>query len=387
MRTARNILHLAVKELHSLLRDPILMLLIAFALTINIYTAATAMPETLHKAPIAIVDEDQSTLSGRIRDAFYPPYFLPPKLITPAEMDARMDAGLDTFALHIPSGFERDCLAGRKPEIQLNVDATRMSQAFIGASYIQIIVAEEVNEFMRRHREIEQPRLDLVFRAQFNPELNKIWFGSIMEVITAITMLSIVLTGAALIREREHGTVEHMLVMPVTPFEIMASKVLAMALVVLSGSALSLGLVVHGLLAVPIQGSLVLFFTGVCLHLFATTSLGVFLGTIARSMPQFSLLLFMVLLPMQILSGAGGLIRAQTLSAGGIKQREGMTSIIDIVMQAAPTTHFVEFAQAILFRGAGLDVVWRQLASLGVIGAVLFVISLARFRRTLGAMT
>lgn len=386
MRAARNILYLGFKELHSLLRDPILMVLIGFALTVNIYTAATAMPETLHKAPIAIVDEDQSALSGRIRDAFYPPFFLPPVAITPAEMDARMDAGLDTFALHIPTGFERDALAGRSPRIQLNVDATRMSQAFIGSSYIQTIVSEEVNEFMRHHRAGTQPRVELVFRTQFNPELNKIWFGSIMEVITAITMLSIVLTGAALIREREHGTVEHVLVMPVTPFEIMASKVWAMGFVVLTGSALSLGLVVHGLLDVPIQGSLALFFAGVCLHLFATTSLGIFLGTVARSMPQFGLLLFMVLLPMQILSGAGGLIRAQTLSAGGIKQREGMTSLIDIVMQAAPTTHFVEFAQAILFRGAGLDVVWQQLASLAAIGVVLFLISLARFRKTLGTM-
>lgn len=386
MRVARNILYLGFKELHSLLRDPILMVLIGFALTVNIYTAATAMPETLHKAPIAIIDEDQSALSGRLRDAFYPPFFLPPVAITPAEMDARMDAGLDTFALHIPSGFERDTLAGRSPRLQLNVDATRMSQAFIGSSYIRMIVSEEVNEFMRHHRDGAQPRVDLVFRAEFNPELNKIWFGSIMEVITAITMLAIVLTGAALIREREHGTVEHMLVMPVTPFEIMASKVWAMGFVVLAGSALSLGLVVHGLLDVPIHGSLALFFAGVCLHLFATTSMGIFLGTIARTMPQFGLLLFMVLLPMQILSGAGGLIRAQTLSAGGIKQREGMTSLIDIIMQGAPTTHFVEFAQAILFRGAGLDVVWEQLASLAAIGAVLFLISLARFRKTLGTM-
>jgi ABC-2 type transport system permease protein len=297
-----------------------------------------------------------------------------------------MDAGLDTFALHIPSGFERDVLAQRSPGIQLNVDATRMSQAFIGSSYIQTIVSEEVNEFMRGHRASVQPPVELVFRAQFNPELNKIWFGSIMEVITAITMLAIVLTGAALIREREHGTVEHMLVMPVTPFEIMASKVWAMALVVLAGSALSLNLVVRGLLAVPIEGSLALFFVGVCLHLFATTSMGIFLATVARSMPQFGLLLFMVLLPMQILSGAGGLIRAQTLSAGGLKQREGMTSFIDVIMQAAPTTHFVEFSQAILFRGAGLDVVWPQMMSLALIGAILFALSLARFRKTLATM-
>jgi ABC-2 type transport system permease protein len=386
MHTLLNIFYLGIKELRSLGRDTMMLIIIAFAFSGQIYVVATGIPESLHKAPIAIVDEDRSALSSRIRDAFYPPYFLPPILITSAEMDARMDAGLDTFALHIPSGFERDVLAGRSPDLQLNVDATRMSQAFIGSSYIQTIVSEEVNEFMRGHRASAQPLVELVFRAQFNPELNKIWFGSIMEVITAITMLSIVLTGAALIREREHGTVEHVLVMPVTSFELMASKVWAMAFVVLVASALSLNLVVRGLLAVPIEGSLALFFAGVCLHLFATGSMGIFLATVARSMPQFGLLLFMVLLPMQILSGAGGLIRAQTLSAGGIKQREGMTSIIDVVMQAAPTTHFVEYAQAILFRGAGLEVVWPQLASLAGIGIVFFALALARFRKTLATM-
>ncbi len=386
MRAARNILYLGVKELRSLARDPILLLLIAFALTINIYSAATATPETLNKAPIAIVDEDQSALSARIRDAFYPPYFLPPVLITPAEMDARMDAGLDTFALLIPPDFQRDVLAGHDPEVQLNVDATRMSQAFTGSGHIRAIVLGEVNDFAQHHRAEAVPQVDLAVRNAFNPELNKIWFGAVMEIVSAITMLAVVLTGAALIREREHGTVEHLLVMPVTPFEIMASKVWAMALVVLLASALSLNLLVRGVLAVPIHGSLALFFAGAALHLFAATALGIFLGTVARSMPQFGLLLFMVLLPMQILSGAGGIIRAQAISSGGLKHHEGMSSIIDIIMQAAPTTHFVEFSQAILFRGAGFDDVWPNLLSLALIGITLFALSLARFRKTLATM-
>ena len=143
MRVA-NILHLGIKELRSLARDPIMLVLIVYSFTVAIYAAATAMPETLNNAPIAIVDEDQSPLSQRIVDAFYPPYFLPPAMITPAEMDARMDAGLDTFALDIPPDFQRDVLAGRTPTIQLNVDATRMSQAFTGSGYIQSIVDGEV---------------------------------------------------------------------------------------------------------------------------------------------------------------------------------------------------------------------------------------------------
>ena len=368
-----NIRQLGIKELRSLARDPIMQVLIVFAFTISVYSGATAMPETLNKAPIAIVDEDRSPLSARIVDTFYPPHFIPPVMITPAEMDARMDGGLDTFALNIPPEFQRDLLAGRQPTIQLNVDATRMTQAFSGSGYIQTMITSEVAEFVQRYRGTAVQPVDLELRARFNPSLTQTWFGAVMEVINNVTMLSIVLTGAALIREREHGTIEHLLVMPVTPFEIMVSKVWSMGLVVLVACAFSLMLVVQGLLSVPIEGSLVLFLVGTALHLFATTSMGIFLGTIARSMPQFGLLLMLLLLPLQMLSG-------------GVTPRESMPDFIQVIMQVAPTTHFVSMAQAILYRGAGLEVVWPQFIILVLIGAGFFGITLVRFRKTIGMM-
>lgn len=369
MRPA-HILHLGIKELRGLWRDPALLILIVYAFTLSVYTAAHAIPETLNRAPIAIVDEDRSPLSQRIVGAFQPPYFAPPRLIGQAEMDRRMDAGLDTFALDIPPGFQRDVLAGRTPVIQLNVDATRMTQAFAGTGYVQAIVDAEIRAFVARHRTVQTPPVALNLRARFNPELNKGWFGSVSEVIDTITMLSIILTGAALIREREHGTIEHLLVMPVTPFEIMASKVWSMGLVVLIASAVSITLVVQGLLAVPIQGSLLLFLAATALQLFATTAMGIFLATVAGSMPQFGLLLMLVLLPLQILSGT-------------VTPRESMPEAIQAIMSIAPNTHFVALAQAVLFRGAGLDVVWPQILALVAIGSVLFWASLVRFRKSL----
>lgn len=371
----RNIGNLGIKELRSLVRDPMMLVLIVYAFTFGVYSAATVMPETLQKAPIAIVDEDHSPLSEQIIDGFMPPYFLPPVLITRAEMDERMDAGVDTFALDIPPGFERDVLARRNPTVQLNVDATRMTQAFSGSGYIQSIVMAEVNNFALGHQmsAMSSP-VNLELRARFNPELNRVWFGSIMEIINEVTLLSIVLAGAALIREREHGTVEHLLVMPVTPFEIMMSKVWAMSLVVLVASAASLLIVVQGILSVPIQGSIILFLAGSCLLLFATTALGIFLGTLARSMPQFGLLLMLILLPLMVLSGS-------------VTPRESMPAGIQDVMLAAPNTHFVMLAQAILYRGAGIDVVWPQFVSLATIGIVLFSLSLLRFRKSLATMS
>ena len=372
-RHLANIYRLGVKELWSLWRDPMMILLIVYVFTAAVYTAATAMPETLHKAPIAIVDEDDSPLSQRIVSAFYPPQFIMPQMISMSEMDEGMDDGRFTFALYIPQGFQRDVLAGRAPDLQLNVDATRMSQAFSGSGAVQQIVIGEVNEFVQRQRGGSAPPVDLALRARFNPALDKSWFGGLMQIINYITMLSIVLTGAALIREREHGTIEHLLVMPVTPTEIMLSKVWSMGLVVLVASALSVNVVVRGLIGVPIEGSLPLFFAGAALCLFATTSMGIFLATLARNMPQFGMLMMLTLLPLQLLSG-------------GSTPRESMPELVQNLMLVAPTTHFVEVGQAILYRGAGIDVVWKPFLWLAIIGAVLFALSLARFRKTISRM-
>lgn len=354
LRHAANIFRLGVKELWSLARDPMMLVLIGVSFTLMIYTAATAVPESLHNAAIAVVDEDVSPLSSRIASAFYPPHFTRPQMIDSAEADAGMDAGRYTFAVNIPPNFQRDVLAGRPAQIQLNVDATRMSQAFTGSNYIQQIITDEINEFVQRYRKPAELPVDLAVRMRFNPNLTQAWFGSLMEIINNVTMLSIILTGAALIREREHGTIEHLLVMPVTPTEIMLAKVWSMGLVVLVSAALSLTFVVRGLLQVPVEGSVALFLVGVALHLFATTAMGIFMATLARSMPQFGMLLVLVLLPLQMLSG-------------GTTPRESMPDFVQNIMLAAPTTHFVELGQAILFRGAGLSVVWQPFLALSLI--------------------
>ncbi|MBR7794203.1 ABC-2 transporter permease [Undibacterium sp. FT147W] len=372
-RHLANIYRLGVKELWSLWRDPMMLALIIYTFTAAIYVAGTAMPETLNRAPIAIVDEDDSALSVRIISAFYPPQFTKPVRINQSQVDPGLDAGLYTFVLIIPPDFQRDVIAGKTPQLQLNVDATRMSQAFSGNGAIQQIVMGEVNEFVQRYRETPIQPVELALRSRFNPALNPSWFGSLMELVNNITMLSIILTGAALIREREHGTVEHLLVMPVTPTEIMLAKVWSMALVVLVAVLVSLTVIIQGALRVPIDGSVALFLIGVTLHLFATTSMGIFMATLARSMPQFGLLMMLTMMPLEMLSG-------------GMTPRESMPVFVQWLMSLAPTTHFTELSQAILYRGAGLEVVWRAFFALLVIGSVLFMLSLARFRKTLGQM-
>lgn len=369
----QNIYQLGCKELWSLWRDPVMLILIIYTFTVAIYTAATAMTDSLNMAPIAIVDEDHSTLSERITSAMYPPYFIPQSTEL-NYMDAGMDAGEFTFALNIPVNFQEDVLAGNEAVIQVNVDATRMSQAMTGAGYIQQIVQAEVSEYLLHSREVNSMPVELEMRARFNPTLDQKWFGSIMEIINNVAMLSIILTGAALIREREHGTVEHLMVMPVTVFEIMMSKVWSMSLVVLLAAFVGLKLVVQLVLKVPIEGSLLLFFFGALLTLFATTSMGIYLATMSKSMPQFGLLMMLILIPMEMLSG-------------GMTPRESMPEYLQYFMLIAPTTHFVELAQAILYRNAGLNIVWPSFLWLVGIAVLFFYVAWKRFKDTIHTMT
>ncbi|WP_428825500.1 ABC transporter permease [Azonexus sp. IMCC34842] len=363
-----NIFRLGLKELKSLRADKTLMVLICWAFSGAIYTAATGVSQELHNAPIAIVDEDQSPLSSRIVDAFYPPFFRQPQMISLAELDAGMDAGRYNFTLVIPAHFQRDVQAGKVPDVQLNIDATIMSQAFIGATYIKSIALGEVNEYLTGRRDSAATPIKLTSRVRFNPNLNGFWFGGVMEVINNVTMLTIILVGAAFIREREHGTIEHLLVMPLTPLEIMMAKIWANGMIVLCGVTFALLVMVRQVLAVPIAGSIPLFLAAAACYLFAAASIGIFLGTLARSMPQFGLLLILSILPLLMLSG-------------GVSPRESMPEMVQNIMLAAPTTYFVRLAQGILYRGAGIDGIWQDLLAMTGIGACFFFVALLRFRK------
>jgi ABC-2 type transport system permease protein len=363
-----NVFRLGLKELKSLWADKTLLVLICWAFSGAIYTAATGVSQELHNAPIAIVDEDQSPLSRRIVGAFYPPYFRTPQLIALNEVDAGMDSGRYNFTLVIPAHFQRDVRAGHVPDVQLNIDATIMTQAFIGATYINTIALGEVQEYLTGTRDSGTVPIKLTTRVRFNPNLVGYWFGGVMEVINNVTMLTIILVGAAFIREREHGTIEHLLVMPLTPAEIMIAKIWANGLAVLLGVMFALIVMVERVLGVPIAGSLPLFLAATICYLFAAASIGIFLGTVARSMPQLGLLIILCILPLLMLSG-------------GISPRESMPAIVQNIMLAAPTTYFVRLAQGILYRGAGFEVIWRDLLLMTAVGAIFFTLALIRFRK------
>lgn len=374
MRHFRHIIQLGIKELLSLFRDPVLLFLIAYSFTFSVYTPSKSAVMDVINASVAVVDEDHSTLSRQIRDALLPPLFLPPAEIPFSEINRAMNEGKYTFIIDIPPKFQHDLTKGLTPTVEIITDATAMSQAGRGPGYLQKIILNEVNQFLayrgkRENRELVR----LVTRARFNPNMQQGWFVAINQIINNISVLAIFLTGAAVLREREHGTIEHLLVMPLSPYELMFAKIWANGLVVVVAAMASLYLVVRGAIGVPIAGSTLLFVGGLVVYLFSVTALGIMLATLVRSMPQFGLLAFPVFIAMSLLSG-------------GQTPLESMPILLQRIMQFVPSTHFVSFSQAVLFRNATPVMVWPDLIKMFLIGSAYTLFTLSRFRKMLAAI-
>lgn len=374
MRNAWHIVFLGIKELISLARDPVLLFLIAYAFTFAVYTPSKSAVMDLVNASIATVNQDDSNAARAVKDAMLPPLFLPAGEISFNDINRDMDAGRYTFVVNLPQRFQEDLAKDAKPVVEIVTDATAMSQAGRGPGYIQRIITSTVEPFWSHQANRNNAAVaKLETRARFNPNMEQGWFVAINAIINNISVLAIFLSGAAVLREREHGNLEHLLVMPLHPYELMFAKIWANGLVVVLAAMASLFLVVKGALGVPVTGSVPLFLLGLSTYLFSVTALGIMLATLVRSMPQFGLLAFPVFIIMNLLSG-------------GQTPLESMPVVIQKLMQFVPSTHFVAFSQAILFRDATLAMVWPALAKMFVIGCAYTIFTVSRFRKMLAAV-
>ncbi len=367
-----NIFRLVIKELRSIRADPTMLILVVYAFSISVNTVATGAVTEATNLSVGIVDEDGSDLSRDIAEGLVLPTFQPAVQIRASDIDSKMDNGELLFVVEIPPNFEADILAQHKTSVQINIDATAVAQAGNGASYLKSSISNTVQNFISSHGgSSESAPFNTVIRAAFNPNLKTAWFSAMTQVINQITLLTVILTGAALIREREQGTVEHLLVMPVIPAEIMLSKMLANGLVILVAAMLSLRFVVHLWIGAPITGSILLFLCGAALYAVVVAALGILLGTLSTTMGQFGLLAMPILMVTQLLSGSS-------------TPMESMPIWLQYVMQLiSPTPHFVAFAQAVLFRGADLSITWHLLLAMTIIGSVYFAVAIVRFRRVI----
>ena len=347
MRKVANIYWLGVKELRSFLHDYVLLGLVVYSFSLAVVIQARSNSQELHNGSLAIVDEDHSELSRRIAHAFLPPLFQPPQMIAERDIVPLMNKGRYTFVIDIPRILSGTSSADAAPDCRSTSTRPQWCRRASGLATRSrsLRPRSRTSSPIRKAFRCRTVNLDVLI--SFNPNITTAWFTSVMGIINNVTMLAIILSGAAIVREREHGTMDHLLVMPLTPFEIAMSKVWANGLVIAVAVGLSLYVVVRLILGVPIAGSIPLFMAGVVIYLFFATAIGIFLGTVAHSMPQLGLLFMLVYLPMNMLSGSNTPL-------------ESMPPWLATAMQASPSTHFVSFAQSILYRGAGLDVVWPE---------------------------
>jgi ABC-2 type transport system permease protein len=375
MKALWHIFQLGLKEMVSLSQDPVLLFLIFYSFTFSVYTPAKSAVMDVVNASVAIVDEDGSPAARTIRESMLPPQFLPATTIPFGDINHDMDRGKYTFVVDVPPNFQQDLEKNANPEIQIVTDATAMSQAGRGPSYIQKIVTPVLTPYWSgANNPNNQALVQLDTRGRFNANYQQGWYVAVNQVINNISVLAIFLTGAAVLREREHGNIEHLLVMPLRPFELMFAKIWANGLVVVVAALASIFVVVQGLVGVPLElSSIPLFAAGLGIYLFSVTALGIMLATLVRSMPQFGLLAFPVFIIMNLLSG-------------GNTPLDSMPVVLQNIMQFVPSTHFVAFSQAVLFRNADITMVWKDMAMMFVIGMAYTAYTLSRFRKMLAAV-
>lgn len=363
-RTALHVFWMGVKELRSFVRDPALVLFSLYAFTLYVATAGGGLSLEVKNATVGVVDEDRSATSRGILRALRPPQFRPPVLIDQRDIEPTLDGGDLTFVLHVPRDFEQNLEGGVPASLQLDVDATAVSQAALGALYIEEIVA----------REIGAPGSEASpsVRTRFNPNHESSWHVSLVELMFVVTLLSMVLPAASLLREREHGTVEHLLAMPLRPLELMLAKVWPNSIIVTVGAVLSLYAIVYGLFGAPARGSVLAFIGGTLLFQFTTAGLGILLATVARTVAQVALLSILVATPMLLLSGAWTPIESLP---DGIR---GLTVL-------SPLRYYAEFLFGVVLRGAPSALLWKQLLALVLLGAAFFLAGSLRFRARFAA--
>jgi ABC-2 type transport system permease protein len=364
------------KEFSQLLRDVPMLLILLWAFTGAVYTSGHGMSSELHHYPIAVLDQAGGPASREIVSRFRAPYF---KVVAQARDDDEvvrlLDRGEASLAVVIPPDFERRAEEGGA-RFQVVADGSQSMTATIASAHIASIAnGYSVERLERRlaggpaRRGI--PQVEVRSRAEYNPNLLETWFSSVLEVMNQVTMVAMLLAAAAMVREREHGTVEHLLVSPLRPVELFAAKLMPVVTLVPLAAVAAVLVVVQGAFGTPIRGSIGLFYAVTVVHVFAMASLGLGIAVLARNLGQAMMMLLLILYPMMLLSGA-------------FTPPESQGDVMRAVSLLSPVRHYVDFGYQVLFKGNGPLDVWPDVAGIFALGLTLFTLSVRRFARLVG---
>lgn len=367
-----------VKELVQCVRDSVLLAFVAYSFLAAVYISGTGVTQDLNNATLLVHDGSGSPESRQLLYLFRAPYFSRLGTFSSDRVGlARVDEGGAMLLLDIPADFSETLHRGVRPaHVQLMIDTSNVTMGYLASAYGNSIVATFSEDWSERTAERygldvrALPSVADASRVWFNPNLNGHWFNAIGQWLTMMTVIAVLLPAMALVRERERGTVEQLLVAPLTPVQIMLSKALAMTLVNVAGTALSVYLVLRPLIGVPFQGSAWLFFGTTALYVFSVAGIGLLVGAFARSSAEVGMLVILIVVPMTALSG--------TWTAP-----EAMPAWSRYALQVSTLHHFIECAFGILLRGAGVRTLWGSILAMAVLGAAAFGTAWLRLARSL----
>ncbi len=363
------------KEVLQFLRDPVLIIILLYAFVLGVHDAGTSVSMQIEHTPIAFIDNDCSRASRELIYSFHEPWFTSHGVISGArEGQQLLDSGRVMAVLDIPPQFEQTLLRGDPAPVQLQLDGCNSSVAQIVDGYVGQVVAPLSQKYGLMSLGItitpssQPPGLIDNRRIWFNPNLQDPWFQSITQLIEVTTMLALLLPAAAMVREKERGTIEQLTVSPLTPLQIILPKIISMTIAVIIGSCLSLFIVIGPMFHVPMKGSLPLFFALTAVYVFAMTGIGVFMASISRNLAQVGLLSILILTPMIYLSGK-------------FTPPEAMPSALLAVMYIQPTYYYLNIVFGILLKGAGFKLLWGSILTMFAIGGIIFAAAMLSFRR------
>jgi ABC-2 type transport system permease protein len=369
----RRLASMVRKEFAQLLRDVPILLVLVWAFGGAIYLQGHATSTEIHNYPVVILDLSRGTASRELIARLHAPYF---KIVGYVGSDRELVEALDlakaSLGIVVPAEFERDVVAGRG-RFQVISDGTLATSATIAVAHLATITAEYNQALLERYAGGRAeagggtPTVDARIRVAYNPNQTSAWFSSILELLNMTTMVSMLLTAAAVVREKERGTLDQLLVTPLRPAEFIAAKIVPTLVLVLVLSFLSLVGIIRGTFGAPVRGSLVLFYAVTALYVFAVANLGIAMAVIVRNIAQAMMLLILILFPMLFLSGARF-------------PPETMEPWLRYLSLISPMRYYIDFGYQVLFKGNGLAYVWHDLVGMSVIATLTLGFSILRFR-------
>ena len=370
----RRLAAMTWKEILQLSRDVPLLLFLLYSFSLSVVVSGAGITMQLTNAELPVHDADHSHSSRELIHRFQPPYFtFAGEISDPREGLRQLDQGKVMVLLEIPPRFHEALMSGERTAVQLLVDTTNAPQGLSAAGYSVRIAGLFGTETGLASAGLSGaegaiPRVSSAHRVWFNPTQDERWFQSIAHVLRMTTIFAVLLPAAALVREKERGTVEQLLVSPLSPFQIMFSKVLAMSGVILIALSLALYGVLHPVFHVPMKGSTGLFFLLTTLHVFTTAGFGLVAATMAKNQAQVGMMTLFVVGPMLLLSGL-------------TSPYESMPQWVQTVMTFSPLRYYIDITYGVMLKGAGLDLLWKPVVAMLLLGGALFGFGMWRFRR------